>query len=165
MTPRVRPAILLAAGGAALAAVLWAVLTPAPAPAVAVAPAAPPRPATAAPRLRSLAEWEATMDARPLFDPARHPPPQPRLEAAAAPPDPPRLTAVLIGPFGRLATFVGGDGRAVTLGEGGRIGAWSVRAISAGEVVIEDADGALRLHPSFGPPAPARGDALPPQRA
>jgi len=118
---------------------------------VATAPAAAPPP-----RGTEMTEhWVAAILERPLFSPGRRPPsPAPAAAAPAPPPayvaPPPRLSGVLIGPHGRSAIFAGEDGgKSVSVTEGGRIGAFIVQAIEAGQVMLHGPDGPRILRPSF----------------
>jgi hypothetical protein len=68
---------------------------------------------------------------------------------------------VLVGPFGRSAIFAAdgaADGaaegaRLLVVSEGGRVNAWTVRRIAAGEVQMVGPGGDRIVHPSF-PPSP-----------
>ena len=89
--------------------------------------------------------------ARPLFSPGRRPPP-PAAPAVVQTEPPPRLAGTLVGPFGKRAVFAGA-GKLVSAGEGDSLGAWMVRAITAGSVVLARPEGWRELHvaPMAGP--------------
>jgi hypothetical protein len=87
--------------------------------------------------------WVSAALARPLFSRDRRPTP----EAAKGSGGPalaalPRLTGVVIGPFGRTAIFaVGEAGKAVAVGEGKTLGAYTVRAVVPGRVTVAGPEG------------------------
>jgi hypothetical protein len=91
-----------------------------------------------------------TILARPLFRSARRPP----AGAAAAGggvASLPRLTGVLVSRTGRSVIFAAGaDGKPAVVAEGGRIGAYLVQSIGAGQAVLVGPDGARTLRPAFG---------------
>jgi hypothetical protein len=88
--------------------------------------------------------------ARPLFQPNRRPPASG--SAASGPASLPRLSGVLVSGGGRSVIFAAGaDGKPVVLAEGGRIGAYVVQSIGAGEAVVLGPEGPRTLRPSFGP--------------
>ncbi len=98
------------------------------------------------------AEHAAAALARPLFSEDRRPR-LPSLLPAAEPPSVPRLTGTIIGPFGKRALLVDGNSdRPLVLGESGRMGVWTVEAISEGLVTLRGPDGAQDLRVSFGAP-------------
>jgi len=109
--------------------------------------------------------WEASSLARPLFSRGRRPPADTRQVAAAAPAmTVPRLTGVLVGPFGASAVFmVSGSDKPVTVQEGDQMGAYRIRRITPGEVLVDGPDGERVLRPSFG--APPDRQPAPDQRA
>jgi hypothetical protein len=118
------------------------------------APAHPSASADAPPQAAApdhTLDWVATILARPLLSPDRRPPP----EAVAAAPGAlvtdglPRLSGVLVGPFGRTAIFAAEAAKPVVVGEGGRVDAWTVRRIEAGEVQVAGPGGVRTVHPSF----------------
>jgi hypothetical protein len=95
-------------------------------------------------------EWLATVLARPLFSPDRRPPSESSVvEGNPIPDGLPRLAGVMVGPFGRSAIFAIDGGTPVVLREGGRVNAWTVRLIRAGEVELEGPGGTRTVHPSF----------------
>jgi hypothetical protein len=91
----------------------------------------------------------ATIVARPLFDPTRHPMP-----AAAQPANAnevrPRLSGVIVNGAQRMALFVAGPGEKPRIvREGEAIGPWTLGAISPGEVMVIGVDGPRQLRPMF----------------
>jgi hypothetical protein len=108
-------------------------------------------PAAQTQHTQDVAAWTATSLSRPLFSRHRRPPATPRvLTAAESQPVPPRLTAVLVGPFGSSAVFVpGGSNRTVTVQEGDKVGLYSIRRISPGEVLVDAPGGERLLRPAF----------------
>lgn len=94
--------------------------------------------------------WVAAILARPLFNTDRRPV---AVDAAAGPGvslDLPRLSGVMVTASGRRAIFAGsGNGRAVTVAEGGRIGAFTVSRIDNGVVTLTGPEGSRILRPSF----------------
>jgi len=134
-------------------------------------PVAPPGPVAPAPQA-ALAPAGAdlvgaaasTMLARPLFSPTRRPaaarpsppPPSPPAEAI------PRLAGIVIGPSGRKAIFAEAAGPARSVGEGGRIGRFTVTMIRPGQVTVTSSEGDRVLRPSFTQATPAPGSAVPP---
>jgi hypothetical protein len=110
-------------------------------------------------------DWVTTILARPLFSPDRRPPAEASTGSGERLLGLPRLSGVLVGPFGRSAIFASDGGKALVVGEGGRVADWTVRVIEAGSVDVIGPDGARTLRPSFEnmpqaavgrPPAPAR---------
>lgn len=94
----------------------------------------------------NIQEWTATVMARPLFSPTR----RPVGTGSAGDATPPRLTAVLITPAQRLAIFVpAGEGKPLTLTEGGRIGPFLLQAIEDGQVTLAEANKERVVRPSF----------------
>jgi len=88
--------------------------------------------------------------ARPLFQPNRRPPASGSV--ASGPASLPRLSGVMVSGGGRSVIFAAGaDGKPVVLAEGGRIGAYVVQSIGAGEAVVLGPEGPRTLRPSFGP--------------
>jgi hypothetical protein len=105
-------------------------------------------------------EWVATILARPLFSPDRRPPSEGSAAAGnPIPDDLPRLAGVIVGPFDRSAIFAIDGGKPVVLREGGRLNAWTVRLIRAGEVEVEGPGGTRTVHPSFQSSSEAPNDA------
>lgn len=96
-------------------------------------------------------EWATMTLQRPLFSPSRRPSaPAVRGTAQAGPPGLPRLAGTLVSPAGKSAIFVAaGSDRPVLLGEGGRIGDWTVNSIGPGQVVLSGPDGRRVVRPSF----------------
>ena len=85
--------------------------------------------------------------ARPLFTPDRRPA-GPDAAPAAAPNTLPRLAGTLVSPGRKRALFEINSKPAV-MGEGDRIDAWTVEAISHGTVILAGPDGPRVLHVSF----------------
>ena len=144
-----------------------------------IAPA--PRPALATPPSRAAAppseeDRQGLVDgilARPLFATARRPADAPAAGPASAPASLPRLAGVLVHGGSRSAIFAAtGNGRPAVVGEGGRVGGYTVQSIEAGQVTISGPSGAQVLRPMFdarapgaglpGVPAPLPGAAKPP---
>jgi hypothetical protein len=125
------------------------------------APAGPPDPGPPDPGPPDTPQ--ARVDAilaRPLFQPNRRPPASVPGAGASGPAALPRLSGVMISRAGRSVIFAAGaDGKPVVLAEGGRIGAYVVQSISAGEAVVLGPEGKRTLRPSFGP---SIGGATPP---
>lgn len=95
-------------------------------------------------------EWVATVLARPLFSPDRRPPSEGSVAVGNHVPDHlPRLAGVMVGPFGRSAIFAIDGSKPVALSEGGRVNAWTVRLIRAGEVEVDGPGGTRTVYPSF----------------
>ncbi len=87
--------------------------------------------------------------ARPVFAASRRPPPR-SSGSVAGPTALPRLTAVLVSGRGKTVIFSGGpNGKPVSLGEGGSIGAYVVQAIGVGQATIAGPDGVHVLRPMF----------------
>ncbi len=108
--------------------------------------------------------WIVTSLQRPLFSPHRRPPVGASAPAGAAAPGLPRLAGTLVSGAGRNAIFAGEAGaRSIVVGEGGKVGVWTVRAISAGEVAVSGPDGARTIRPTFdrNAPPPAQTAAAP----
>ena len=110
----------------------------------------PPLPQPAAPRTvapeRAAVQTEAML-ARPLFTPGRslphgNHPPAPDLAA------PPRLTGLIVAEQRGRAIFAGPDGKPVVLGEGGRLGAFTVVAVKPDGVELDGPPGVRTLRPS-----------------
>jgi hypothetical protein len=93
-----------------------------------------------------------TILARPLFRSARRPPAGAAAAAAGGGvANLPRLTGVLVSRTGRSVIFAAGaDGKPLVVAEGGRIGAYLVQSIGAGQAVVVGPDGARTLRPAFG---------------
>jgi hypothetical protein len=110
----------------------------------------PPR-AAARGRSDDVAADVAKILARPLFEANRRPPAAAPVAAAAA--VVPRVTGLVVTASGRSAIFaVPGDPRPVVVGQGGRVGVFTVRSIEAGAVTLLGPDGPLVLRPSFAAP-------------
>lgn len=116
---------------------------------------------------RMEAQAAATL-ARPLFSRTRRPPQE--AEAGAVPDKPPpRLTGTLVSQAGRQAIFAPATGgKALAAGVGGRVGAFTVAVIAAGEVTVLDPDGGAQvlrpkadpaIRAAAAPAAPAAGAA------
>lgn len=99
--------------------------------------------------------------ARPLFATSRRPADAPAAGPASAPASLPRLAGVLVHGGSRSAIFAAtGNGRPAVVGEGGRVGGYTVQSIEAGQVTIAGPSGAQVLRPAFDARAP--GAAPPP---
>lgn len=117
---------------------------------VSVAEGEPP-PLPAAPRIaapeRVPVPTEAML-ARPLFTPGRVPF---RVDHALAPEPaavPPRLTGLVVAERRGRAIFAGPDGKPVVLGEGGRLGPFTVVAVRPDGVDLSGPPGLRTLRPS-----------------
>jgi hypothetical protein len=100
--------------------------------------------------------------ARPLFEPGRRPPVTAQAAVAAAPVVVPRVTGVLVTGTERSAIFaVPGESRSQVAGEGGRVGAFTVLSIAAGQVTLLGPTGTLVLRPAFGARGTPAQDAPP----
>jgi hypothetical protein len=131
------------------------------------APPPRPPPAAAVSHAGAVAQWQADILARPLIYPGRRAPlPGVVAEAAPAPEPVPRLTGVIVGPAGRSALFVAGQGaRPTTVHEGAHIGPYTIRSIRANEVVVDGPGGTSALHPSYeGAPQPSGPPPSPPAK-
>jgi hypothetical protein len=107
----------------------------------------PVPPAQKAGQARAVADWEASVLARPLFSISRRPPKVEASTGTAAAPDQARLAGILIGRFGKQAIFAPeGGGKPLVLGEGAAINESVIRSIQPSQVVL--ASGAV-LTPSF----------------
>jgi len=94
--------------------------------------------------------------ARPLFNPDRRPAaPVPDATPALPPTSLPRLTGTLVSPGGKRTVFATGD-KPTSIGEGSRIDAWTVQAISAGTVTLIGPDGPHVLRLNFAEGEPTR---------
>ncbi|HYZ34539.1 MAG TPA: hypothetical protein VE684_19920 [Crenalkalicoccus sp.] len=115
-------------------------------------------------------EWGATALERPLFAADRRPVAEQRpAVATGGGRDLPRLTGVLVGPTGGTAIFAAAaDGaRPIVLREGDSLGAFEVKTILVGQVMLVGPEGEQVLRPSFGPRSEgtaARPAALAPAR-
>ena len=110
---------------------------------------APPLPQPVAPRTavseRAPVRTEAML-ARPLFTPGRvpfHEDHAPAPEEAA-----PHLTGLIVAERRGRAIFAGPDGKPVVLGEGGRLGPFTVMAVRPDGVDLSGPPGLRTLHPS-----------------
>ncbi len=102
-----------------------------------------------------FSDWIETALARPLLSPTRRP-----MAASPAPAQDVgsglRLTGIMIGPNGRRAMFVGGQGgKPLVVEEGGAVQTYRVERIEAGVVTVSGPDGVRLLRPSFADRAPA----------
>lgn len=90
----------------------------------------------------------SALEARPLFMPGRVPyHPEPPRPPEPAPP--PRLTGLVVMQGVRRAIFAAPDGQKPTaVAEGGRLGLFTVTAITASEVQLTGPAGVYTLHPS-----------------
>ncbi len=83
---------------------------------------------------------------RPLFRPCRAPP-HAASPAPAAAATPPRLTGLVIADGERRAIFAGLDGqRPSVVGEGGKVGPFTITSIRPGEIELAGPAGVHRLH-------------------
>ena len=90
--------------------------------------------------------WVASILRRPLFSPNRHP----AAVTTASGSGLPRLTGIIITPSDKRALFAAPDGRTlISLGEGGRLGAYTMQLIEAGQITIDGPSGTRVLHPAF----------------
>ena len=123
-------------GLAGLAEVEGAPPLPVP-PAVVARPAAPQR---------TPVNVEAML-ARPLFTPDRAPF---RRDRAPAPvlAAPPRLTGLIVAERHGKAIFAGPDGKPIVLGEGGRLGPFTVMAVRPDGVELDGPPGVRMIRPS-----------------
>lgn len=94
------------------------------------------------------ASWVSTALGRPLFTPSRRPPAIVRL-AKGRQNGLPRLSGIMITPTTRLAIFAPATGKPIVTNEGSRIGAFTVRAITADEVTVIGPHGVDVLHTVF----------------
>ena len=130
---------------------------------VPLAPSPIPQPPVT-PNATSVGHMQAWVDAilaRPVFEPARRPPPVAAGPGSASPGFP-RLTGIVILPQCREAIFaVPGIARPVVVMAGSRLDGALIQTIDAGQVVIVDAAGPRVVHPAFAPttasPAPVAG--------
>ena len=119
------------------------------------APAPPSR--TAAP-LVPEEDRQAFVDAilaRPLFAASRRPADAPAAGPAPVAASLPRLAGVLVHGDSRSAIFAAtGSGRPAVVGEGGRVGGYTVQSIEAGQVTLAGPGGKEVLRPVFDARAP-----------
>lgn len=156
---------LLTVGGVLAAVIAWEIVD---IPRGNVAPARPYDLAAKqdAPPARAddVQAWVRPILARPLFSPDRRPAAGLDSVTAAGARGLPRLTGILVGPFGRSAIFASNGNTPIVLGEGGRIGAYTIKSIGAAEVRLDGPHGVQRLRPAFDtaeqavptPPGPTR---------
>jgi hypothetical protein len=106
-----------------------------------------------------IPQWVAMILARPLFSPDRRPAAEAAGQAFGVSQGLPRLSGVLVSPSARTAIFARGDSKPIVVREGGRIDAYTVQSIEAGQVHLLGANGLLVLHPNFlsAPPAQPAG--------
>lgn len=93
--------------------------------------------------------------ARPLFSPDR----RPAASGARSVSGLPRLAGIVVTGSRKVAIFAApAGGKPVVADEGGRLGAYDVRAINEDGVTVVGPEGALVLRPIFdpAPPAPVR---------
>lgn len=88
------------------------------------------------------------MLARPLFAPGRAPFRGDHAAAPAAAMAPPRLTGLIVAEQRGRAIFAGPDGKPVVLGEGGRLGPFTVVAVRPDGVDLSGPPGLRTLRPS-----------------
>ncbi len=113
-------------------------------------------------------QWAATILARPLFSHGRRPPAAQQVAgvAAAAPLQMPRLTGVLVSSSSRSAFFAGAaGGRATVVGEGAKIGRYTVQRIEAGQVTVGGPEGTRVLRPFVEKTRPTKPAAAPARKA
>ena len=105
--------------------------------------------------------------ARPLFNANRRPAAASAAagKTAAAGGGVPRLAGTIVGPYERRALFAGDDGKTRSIGEGGVIGAYRVRSIGAGVVIISGPEGDREIRPSFVNPPKIQSDDVRPGTA
>ncbi len=96
--------------------------------------------------------WVATILARPLFSRNRRPSAE-RVAEASATEGLPRLTGIAVSPAGRSAIFAGSSpgGKPIVVGEGGSVGAYTVRSIRPDQVQVEGPGGTRTVAPAFDP--------------
>jgi hypothetical protein len=91
--------------------------------------------------------------ARPLFSPDRRPPSPDAAPAVVASNTLPRLAGTLVIPGRKQAVFETGSkdagSKPAVVGEGDRVDAWTVEAISPGRVTLAGPDGPRVLHVGF----------------
>lgn len=109
-------------------------------------PVPPPVVARPAAPQRTPVSVEAML-ARPLFTPGRVPV---RRDRAPAPvlATPPRLTGLIVAERHGKAIFAGSDGKPIVLGEGGRLGPFTVMAVRPDGVELDGPPGLRMLRPS-----------------
>ena len=131
-------------------------------PAVVEEPVPPPPPAAprAAPSERAPVGTEAML-ARPLFTPGRALP-GPGTPAPVPMAAPPRLTGLLVADQRGRAIFAGPDGKSIVLGEGGRLGLFTVVAVRPDGVELAGPPGLRTLRPSSDAALRPRSAAGPP---
>jgi hypothetical protein len=143
---------------AVLAAILASLLGlelsgPAAEPILSGTPAAGPASPTASPRhaAAALADTAALL-ARPLFAPSRRPAaPSAKPVAVAAAAEPPGLAGVILSPNGARAIFAFDEGRPAVIANGGSIGVYVVKSITANGVLLVGPGGERGLHITFDP--------------
>ena len=112
---------------------------------------APARPAAADHDAAALARIAGLINERPLFSPSRRPSERPATATAqaAASEGLPRLTGTIVGPSGARAIFAGSDGKSHAAAEGDVVGAFKVREIGPGQVILAGSDGEHVLRPTY----------------
>jgi hypothetical protein len=112
---------------------------------------------------QSPADYAATILARPLFRPDRHPYQTNDQEAdSTAPVDLPRLTGILLASDLKRAIFAPeGSDKPIVVAEGENVGDWRVQEIAADSVTMSGPDGTRRLRPKFAPNAVATTPPVP----
>ena len=111
-----------------------------------------------------IREWVDTILARPLFSPARRPPPGSD-SAASGPRELARLTGVLVSRSEKRAIFASEGGKPIVAEEGTRIGAYVVQTIEPGQVTVIGPEGQRTLQPAYDPKARQAGQPAGPARA
>jgi len=116
------------------------------------------RPAPAADPVAAAQGWVATALERPLFKENRRGD-KSSTEMAVKGEGLMRLTGVITGPFGNNAIFMSaGDAKPLVVTEGMQVGAFVIRSIEPGQVVVEANGNVRTLTPSF-----AHGTVAPPR--
>ena len=110
-------------------------------------------------------DWMETVQARPLFNPARRPAESGDDHVSATTPLP-RLTGVIVTPDGAQAIFAPQGGKRTILAEGDTLGRYQIKSIAPGAVTLSGAEGERVLRPSFDKSAePARPEPARPRPA
>lgn len=138
--------------GAALVLLLGLAAWPwlrAPAPDLRTAPTAART--AALPPLPALDQFRETTE-RPLFAPER----RPSAAARAAPPQSLRLEGVMVMGATKRAVLKLADGKTARVGEGDKVGEWTVREITADTVILVAGERRLELAPTRAPRSPNR---------
>ncbi len=94
------------------------------------------------------ATWVKEVLARPLFNPTRTPPAAP-VTAVGTVAALPRLAGIMISPAEKEAVFMPAKGQPIVAKEGGAVGVFTVRLITADTVVVSGPHGFTVLHTAF----------------